>query len=171
MDRFSFWVILTALEALKFDKSLWLEVMQGGFNSLDNFLFTIHDFTNPNQSVLFNRLHGLNKTSLNFYLGTLKWLCNSELSVIPIPALYNPNSLPNKPDKTLEEKNSYPNKFKIVTKNCTASVLTINLKKIGTTPLELDKQIFNNKVIIVSNGSVTKQVTLYSHLDFIEITL
>ena len=44
MDRFSFWVMLTALEALKYDKDLWKEVMQGGFNTLDNFLFNLLDF-------------------------------------------------------------------------------------------------------------------------------
>ena len=33
MDRFSFWVMITALEALKIDKTLWRKVMQEGFNT------------------------------------------------------------------------------------------------------------------------------------------
>ena len=40
IDRFSFWIILCALEALKYNTELWKEVMQGGFNTLDNLLFT-----------------------------------------------------------------------------------------------------------------------------------
>src|SRR5699024_1694185 len=79
IDRFSFWVMLTALEALKHDTTLWDEVMQGGFNTLDNFLFTIKDFLKPNQSALFHRLYRLNSSSLNFYLETLKWLCQNEI--------------------------------------------------------------------------------------------
>lgn len=82
MDRFPFWVMLTALEALKYDKSLWLEVMQGGFNTLDNFLFTIEDFKTPYNSKLFNRLSQLNQPSLNYYLNKLKAFCSSDISAV-----------------------------------------------------------------------------------------
>lgn len=92
MDRFSFWVMITALEALKVDKTLWREVMQGGFNTGDNFLFTIQDFLNPNQSNLFNRLYNLNSASLNYYLDKLKWFCNSEYSVVTKPSLSGQSS-------------------------------------------------------------------------------
>src|SRR5690606_34082103 len=99
MDRFSFWVMLTALEALKHDKSLWLEVMQGGFNTLDNFLFTVHDFINPNQSKLFKKLYQINSSSLNFYLDKLKSFCNNDIALITRPQLESQslktNNLPN----------------------------------------------------------------------------
>jgi hypothetical protein len=179
MDRFSFWVMLTALEALKLDKTLWREVMQGGFNTLDNFLFTIQDFLNPNQSPLFNRLYKLNSTSLNFYLETLKWLCNSEYSVIPPPALYGNSSKTSKSIPLEHQKyvaNSQRidrtvsvNKYKIITNNGTASVLTSTFQRLGSTPLELDKQTYEGKVIIVSNGRESKRITLNSHQNLIEI--
>lgn len=179
MDRFSFWVMLTALEALKLDKTLWREVMQGGFNTLDNFLFTIQDFLNPNQSALFNRLYNLNSTSLNFYLETLKWLCNSEYSVIPPPALYgnsskSSKSIPSEHQKYVPNSQSIDrtvsvNKYKIITKNGTASVLTSTFQKLGSTPLELDKQTYEGKLILVSNGKETKRITLNSHQNLIEI--
>lgn len=179
MDRFSFWVMLTALEALKLDKTLWREVMQGGFNTLDNFLFTIQDFLNPNQSTLFNRLYKLNSTSLNFYLETLKWLCNSEYSVIPPPALYGNSpkyskSIPSEHQKYVPNSQNIDrtvsaNKYKIITNNGTASVLTSTFQRLGSTPLELDKQTYEGKLILVSNGKETKRITLNSHQNIIEI--
>lgn len=176
MDRFSFWVMLTALEALKIDKSLWREVMQGGFNTLDNFLFTIQDFLNPNQSALFNRLYKLNSSSLNFYLETLKWLCNSEYSVIPPPALYDNSSrsIPSEHQKYTPNGQSidgtvFPNKYKIITTNFTATVLTSTFQRLGSTPLELDKQTYEGKLILVSNGKETKRIRLSSHQNLIEI--
>jgi len=176
MDRFSFWVMITALEALKHDKTLWREVMQGGFNTLDNFLFTIQDFLNPNQSALFNRLYKLNSTSLNFYLETLKWLCNSEYSVIPPPALYgnSSKSIPSEHQKYTPNSQSIDrtvsaNKYKIITTNGTASVLTSTFQKLGSTPLELDKHTYEGKLILVSNGKETKRITLNSYQNLIEI--
>lgn len=179
MDRFSFWVMITALEALKLDKTLWREVMQGGFNTLDNFLFTIQDFLNPNQSALFNRLYKLNSSSLNFYLETLKWLCNSEYSVIPPPALYGNSSKSSKsipsehqkyaPNSQSIDRTVSANKYKIITINGTASVLTSTFQRLGSTPLELDKNTYEGKVIIVSNGKETRRITLNSHQNLIEI--
>ena len=182
MDRFSFWVMITALEALKFDKTLWREVMQGGFNTLDNFLFTIQDFLNPSQSGLFNRLYKLNSSSLNFYLETLKWLCNSEITVIPQPALHGNSSkssksipsehqkyVPDNSNSQTIDKTVSNNKYKIITNNGSASVLTSSFQKLGTTPLELDKDTYEGKLILISNGKETKRITLNSHQNLIEI--
>jgi hypothetical protein len=181
MDRFSFWVMITALEAIKVDKTLWREVMQGGFNTLDNFLFTIQDFLNPNQSKLFNRLYNLNSNSLNFYLDKLKYFCNSDYSSIENPVLSGSNfnysnSIPqehqkyapsNKVENTIATIVA-DNKYKIITNNGTASVLTSTFQKIGTTPLEIDKNLYKGKVLIVSNGKETKRITLNSQ-NLIEI--
>jgi len=182
MDRFSFWVMITALEALKVDKTLWREVMQGGFNTLDNFLFTIQDFLNPNQSNLFNRLYNLNSTSLNYYLDKLKWFCNSEYSVVTKPVLYGHSSsstnyiptdhqkyVPNISNSQTIDKSVSSNKYKIITNNGSASVLTSTFQKIGTTPLELDKNTYEGKLILISNGKETKRITLNSHQNLIEI--
>jgi len=179
IDRFSFWVMLTALEALKHDTTLWDEVMQGGFNTLDNFLFTIKDFLKPNQSALFHRLYRLNSSSLNFYLETLKWLCQNEISVIPPPALHG--NAEKKPESNPIEHQNYvsndkvvvnkisSNKYQIITKNGTASVLTSTFQKLGTTPIELDKNKYNGKMILISNGRETKRIKLDSFQSLIEI--
>lgn len=179
MDRFSFWVIVTALEALKIDKTLWREVMQGGFNTLDNFLFTIQDFLNPNQSVLFNRLYSLNSTSLNFYLETLKWLCYSDYDVVPAPSLYNnyfnSEMLIDKEQEILSiepqtiDRTVSDGKYKIITTNGIAFVRTSTFRSLGSTPLELDKTLYSGKLILVSNGKETKQITLNSWQNLIEL--
>jgi hypothetical protein len=182
MDRFSFWVIITALEALKVDKTLWREVMQGGFNTLDNFLFTIQDFLNPNQSNLFNRLYNLNSTSLNFYLDKLKWFCNSEYSVVTKPVLFgqftsstsyiptdHQKYVPNNSNSQTIDKTVSSNKYKIITNNGSATVLTSTFQKLGTTPLELDQDTYEGKLILISNGKETKRITLNSHQNLIEI--
>ena len=171
--------MITALEALKVDKTLWREVMQGGFNTLDNFLFTIQDFLNPSQSGLFNRLYKLNSSSLNFYLETLKWLCNSEISVIPPPALHGnfSKSIPSEHHKYIPDNSNSQtidktvsnNKYKIITNNGSASVLTSTFQKLGTTPIELDKDAYEGKLILISNGKETKRITLNSHQNLIEI--
>jgi hypothetical protein len=182
MDRFSFWVMIAALEALKIDKTLWSEVMQGGFNTLDNFLFTIQDFLNPNQSNLFNRLYNLNSTSLNYYLDKLKWFCISEYSVVTKPALSSQSSIstsyiptdhqkyvPNSSKSQTIDKTVSSNKYKIITNNGSAFVLTSTFQKLGNTPLELDKDTYEGKLIVISNGKETKRITLNSHQNLIEI--
>jgi len=176
MDRFSFWVMLTAIEAIKHEKFLWREVMQGGFNTLDNFLFTIQDFLNPNQSKLFKILYGIKSDSLNYYLDNLKSSCLGDYSDICKPALAEiitenilalkvPNSkYVESIDPTIDKKNisdSTPiDKYKIITRNGSAVVLSSTFQKIGTTPLLLDKNKFNNKLILISNGIETKRVHL-----------
>lgn len=182
MDRFSFWVMITALEAIKVDKTLWRGEMQGGFNTGDNFLFTIQDFLNPNQSNLFNRLYNLNSTSLNFYLDKLKWFCNIEYSVVTKPTLSSQSSssssyiptehlkyIPNSSNIQTIDKTVSSNNYKIITNNGSASVLTSTFQKLGKTPLLLDKSIYEGKVIIISNGKETKRITLNSFENLIEI--
>ena len=182
MDRFSFWVMLTALEALKIDKTLWREVMQGGFNTLDNFLFSIQDFLDPNQSPLFYRLYKLNSSKLNFYLDKLKWFCCSDYSVITKPTLVGKEIkqgieipmehnrlIPNKTNNEPIYKTVSSNNYKIISKNGSASILTSTFQRLGLTPLELDKNTYKGKVIIVSNGKETKRITLNSHQNLIEI--
>lgn len=183
MDRFSFWVMLTALEALKIDKTLWREVMQGGFNTLDNFLFTIQDFLNPNQSSLFNRLYKLNSTNLIFYLDKLKWFCCSDYSVIIKPILAGQEIvqgtkippehhrfIPNNTTNQSVDKSVSSNKYKIISNSGSASILTSTFQRLGSTPLELDKNSYVGKVILISNGKETKRVTLNSQQNLIEIT-
>jgi len=177
--------MLTALEALKIDTALWREVMQGGFNTLDNFLFTGQDFINPNQSLLFKRLYGLNSISLNYYLDKLKGFCIGEYTLISKPSLSDNVSffsppLNNIPKEHLEFDsidfdqatidNSIPiDKFKVITNNGSAFVLTSTFQKLGNTPLLLDKIKYEGKLILISNGKETKSVKLTSNENVIEV--
>ncbi len=167
MDRFSFWVMNTALEALQYDKTLWKEVMQGGFNNLDNFLFTIQDFLKPIQSTLFNRLIKINSPSLNFYVSTLKAVCNGTNLDIPKPSLYFENSKHLSVAQNLKTYNTP--KFQITTNCISAFVLSSSFTKLGSTPLELDKNTYEGKVILVSNGKETKRIMLYANLSLVEV--
>jgi hypothetical protein len=187
MDRFSIWVMLTALEALKYDKNLWLEVMQGGFNTLDNFLFSIQDFKNQENSKLFNRLFAINSTSLNYYLNELKSCCVKDISLVTKPILFkqtnNDGRIPEGHEKYTPVKNkNAPKKspiqepvrndmFKIISNNGEVTVLTSTFQKLGTTPLELEKVAFKGKTLIVSNGNTVKQIQLNSEMNLIEVNL
>jgi hypothetical protein len=162
IDRFSFWVILCALEALKFDKTLWKEIMQGGFNTLDNLLFVANDFSNPNQSKLFNRLERLNQPSLNFYLDKLKFaLYNSKIDKIHLfeeNESLEPNIL-----KNFEINTDYktPNQFvrlKITSSPSGASVRNNNFESIGITPLTLNKYDYINQEIKIIFGTKSKSI-------------
>jgi len=174
IDRFSFWVILTAIEAIKFDKNLWLEVMQGGFNTLDNFLFTMQDFLNPNNSLLFNRLYKLNSSTLNFYLDNLKFFCLGNISSVIKPEIFSQTSeirnliIPSEhlkyiPNLTIQEiAVKSGGNYKIQSNIENVTVLTSSFKKLGITPLELEKNEFEGKTILITNGIETKRITLNS---------
>lgn len=71
IDRFSFWLLLTAIEGIKYDKTLWNKDLNGGFNDEDNFLFKAKDLQYPQNSTLIQRLKGLQQPSVNFYLQQL----------------------------------------------------------------------------------------------------
>jgi hypothetical protein len=153
IDRFSFWVILCALESLKLDKTLWQGVMQGGFNTTDNFLFEGNDFSNPNQSKLFYRLYNLNQSSLNFYLENLKLALNS--STIKELKLFNNEEKMGSKEKTTDEiespipintpkVNEYK-RLKIESNPSGAIVKDQNYITLGKTPLSLNKYKFLNE--------------------------
>jgi hypothetical protein len=106
-------------------------------------------------------------------------LCNSEYSVIPPPALYG-NSPKSSKSSPFEHQKCVPNSqntdrsvstnaYKIITNNGTASVLTSTFQRLGSTPLELNKQTYEGKLILVSNGKETKRITLNSHQNLIVI--
>lgn len=181
MDRFSFWVMITALEALKYDASLWLEVMQGGFNTLDNFLFTSQDFTNPTQSKLFSRLYGLNQSSLKFYIDKLVSFCNVDVNNVAKVTLYANSQKATIATESIADQTSLPveninlhksvGMYKLISKGNPLNILTSTFQNLGTTPIELEKAIFKGKTIIVSNGSQVNQLFLSSDADVIEVSL
>jgi hypothetical protein len=177
IDRFPVWVMLTALEALRYDKTLWREVMQGGYNTLDNFLFVADDFIHPENSSLFKRLYSLNQPALNNYLDKLKTFCKGSFDSIEKPTLFNKsNGFMNISTKSIFQpyettKNSYlpDNKFRIITRGHTATVLTSTFQVIGKTPLELERSQYFGKVLVVTNGKSTKKININANSKVIEI--
>lgn len=89
IDRFSFWVLLTALEAYKMDAFLWQNSRQSDFNKEKQFLFTYADLGFPQQSSAFQLLKRYPSEALKFYTGKLLLFCNSSsLNNIEAPRLY-----------------------------------------------------------------------------------
>jgi hypothetical protein len=180
IDRFSFWVFITALEALKFDSSLWVSNVQGGHNTDDNFLFTIKDFLNPSQSNLFNRLSRINSPSLNFYIEKLKYFCSSDFAKVSAPELSkeilsndDSRDYGKRPEfqgeQTEDNINVPEGKFRVISNAGSLPILSTTFQKIGYTPIDLDKDQYAGKTLIVSNGRETKQVILRSQHNFYEI--
>lgn len=163
IDRFSFWVILCALEALKYDKSLWKEVMQGGYNTLDNVLFTGEDLRVFNSSALVTRLYSLQKQSLSFYLDKLNKFCNSSPNEVEPPCLAE--TFPSRPfvplPKVEEEVSTTSDGTFFITSNPSgAPVLTSMFKRLGSTPLYLDNAMYRGQTLIVSYGTQIKQIEI-----------
>jgi hypothetical protein len=92
-------------------------------------------------------------------------ISNSQSEIPTVHQKYVPTSTNNQIiDKTVSS-----NKYKIITNNGSASVLTSTFQKLGSTPLELDKATYEGKTILISNGEETKRITLNLHQNLIEI--
>ena len=179
VDRFPFWVMLCALEALKFDPSLWKEVMQGGFNTLDNFLFLRSDFVNPNTSKLIERLKNLRKSSIDFYLGKLISFNKSPIYDTELPEIYSDteeyipkSNFTNNESKfnvSPIEESELKKQFIIKCNKPGIKILSSNLEKIGSVPLELDKNQYSNQTVIATDGNQLKRIQLPPHKNIIHI--
>ncbi len=174
IDRFSFWVILCALEALKFDKTLWKEIMQGGFNTLSNMLFSASDFSNPNQSKLFNRLESLNQPSLNFYLEQIKIsLINSTVGQVKLfGQIENIDEelqiIENEKPSNIQSSNQIE-QVNITSFPTGASVRNKNFENIGRTPVKIDKSKYLNEEIKIIFGTKSKSIIVDEFSNEIEI--
>ena len=183
IDRFSFWVILCALEALKFDKTLWKETMQGGFNTLDNMLFVGGDFSNPNHSKLFQRISNLNQPSINFYIAKLQLSLNTS-NIDKLSFFGQENSLiDNVTDESDNENNTTgkidPSKgnntnqyarLKITSSPSGASIRNKDFASIGNTPLTINKYEYINEEIKIISGTKSKTRTINEFSSDIHIT-
>jgi hypothetical protein len=160
MDRFSFWVLLCAIEALKFDKRLWEETTQGGFNTLDNVLFVGSDFSNPSESKLFNRFHNLNQPSLNFYIDKIKLALNT--SNIDKLIIYGQSeNIKERPPVTKSKASSVNYlPIHILSIPSGASVRDEDFKNIGNTPITLDRNKFLNTSIKIILGTELKSIVI-----------
>lgn len=107
IDRFSFWVFITALEAFKIDPSLWLNAKKNGFDKKEQILFTYRSLAFPEQSGIFQILRGYKNAVLNFYLDKLGSFCvASSLDQIESPQLYKRKSAHYASDKQRNARES-----------------------------------------------------------------
>ncbi len=178
MDRFSFWLILTALEAIKFDKNLWSKDINLGFNDGDNFLFRAKDLQNPNVSPLVKKLRNINQPSLNFYLDKL--LSDSHSPKRDEVALFDKNSnvvvsytAEKKPVSALLEPSSPATPVENLSAPIDDTVFSIDSDPsnatvycdgvvLGVTPISLNVGQYSNKKIALSYGSSRKSFYLNS---------
>jgi hypothetical protein len=163
IDRFSFWVILCAIEALKYDKNLWNEIMQGGFNTGSNLLFIGDDFKYFNNSRLVKKLYSFNKSSLNFYLNKLNQFCNFSPEIVEFPAIFVDSNNGNELEINQSE-------IEIISNPKGAIVLTSLLQRIGCTPIKIEKEKYLNKTLIISFANQINQVKILRNTKIIELT-
>lgn len=173
VDRFSFIVILTAIELLIHDKTLWNSPLQNGFNSLDNLLFSARDFQNPITSKLIQRARNLNSISVNFYLQQLIDAINCDFSRIKEPKIFVQNAhethVSQASTADVEPTELVPPGLIRIHSNVTAVVLN-GLSPLGQTPIDLDKSTFVGRELIISNGrGDIKRITIKSTDKLIEI--
>jgi len=71
-DRFSFWVLLTAVEALKLLPALWKE---REIRAPRHLLFTLADLARPAESAFIQQLKSYHAPALDFYLSQLEQWC------------------------------------------------------------------------------------------------
>lgn len=158
IDRFSFWAILTALEAIKFDKTLWNKDMQGGFNDEDNFLFKAKDLENPHSSPLISRLRGLRRDSVDYYLNEL--LSDNNSPKRKALTLF-------KEDISIHTVRKKEIKSSVIQSIKTIDTFTINSepngakvfcggKELGITPIELPVGDYHSKMIRLSKNEYSK---------------
>ena len=87
IDRFSIWLILTAIEAVKYNNDFWERISDGGFNDGSNFLFRYEDLNNTTNSKLFSKLLDSPNSSVKEYATILSKFCNSSIEEVISPIL------------------------------------------------------------------------------------
>jgi hypothetical protein len=154
MDRFSFWVLLTGIEALKNDANLWSNISHGGFNTSDNILFTPTDFINPDDSRLFKKLKLISSNRLQKLVQRLiSFTRYSDLKHIESPGLFFKQI-----DKTTEGvisdqiiRNDIGNSIKIFSDSVTVNVYNPLLKLIGVLPFKVMLPAASDLVLVENN--------------------
>ncbi|WP_234109958.1 hypothetical protein [Chryseobacterium sp. R2A-55] len=161
IDGFSFWLMVTALEALKFDKTLWNKDMSGGFNDGDNFLFRAKDIATPHASILVSRLRNLRQPSVDYYLDKL--LSNtsspsrSELKLYGNAIqLHKPTTVTlSKINETTQVRTKDEQAYFTIdadVPNANVFFNSVSGLKLGTTPLKLSLDNASRLIIIEKNG-------------------
>ena len=175
MDRFSFWLIITALEAIKFDKNLWSKNIGTGFNDGDNFLFRAKDLQSPNTSPLIKKLRSINQPSLNFYLDKLlsdsyspkrdKVALFDEKGSVTTTSRVNTEGTvsegPKKPTTSVGQNfTSNHNMVFSIDSDPSNAAVYCNGVMLGVTPISLNIAQYSNKRIDLSYGTTKKSFYL-----------
>jgi len=139
IDRFSIWILITGLEALKQDPQLWTQPERFGYRTDENFLFTFRDLLNPEKSRLFQHLTSYKNEALQYYVRQLETFCAaSSLDAITKPEIYKstvriPAQEEHKPGITIPQK-----LFSVEIKTIPSGRdVLVNGTKKGITPLRL----------------------------------
>ncbi len=169
MDRFSIWVILSALEILKFKPEFWNTSLNGGFNNGDNFLFTLSDFQNPASSKLFDTINSMNIASISFYTNKLRTFCFGNIDNIDMPMMFNQNNDHN--HNIINESTIDLSESTILITSNVDNTFALNgaLQKIGNLPLSLYYSTYLNKTITLSTGSKFKRITIDHYVKVIHV--
>jgi hypothetical protein len=170
MDRFSFWVMVTALEALIWDINLWKSTVHGGFNNDSNMLFTRKDFQNPQASRLFSVL--LNSGNVELIEMTRK-LVSFSLGSFNLVSSFNDRgiilSLPD-PIAVIESIEIAESGIILVKSTPQgAPVFSSLLNKLGNTPLKLSRTEYVGKTIIVNSCGVNKRIEITRNVQVYEV--
>jgi len=178
IDRFSFWVLLATLEAVKVSADIWQHMQQGGYNREHSF-FSVSDFSDPDISPLFQKLRAYNSEALNFYLDALiTFSRSSNLNAIEKPVLYKTSFVlptheiakptPITPEIVVEK----PKHFEVEIKTIPSGKdVLVNGAKKGITPLRLNvlKKDFNHVEILNDSEKtlvpISEKNTIYE-IDF-----
>ena len=172
IDRFSIWVMLTTLEAVKTDQAIWQNIEQGGFNN-EHSLFTASDFYNPNNSRTIQKLKGYKNADLDYYLDKIiRFSQYSDLKAIERPGVFKDASgipfthqkwvVPPSPvPESLPESDELWKRFEIEIKSIPSGkdVMVYGIKK-GITPLRLSLLKKDFEHVEVINGSQKTRVPI-----------
>ncbi|MFL5740600.1 MAG: hypothetical protein ACJ75B_10315 [Flavisolibacter sp.] len=175
MDRFSVWILLTGLEALKHQPSLWKDGDAQSRERDTNFLFTVRDLIYPGQSKLFQKLRSFNQPALNFYTEKLIGFCQlTDLDRIDKPQIFREGAKQETalPIRTEEKAPPVESSFDVEIKTIPAGkdVLVHGVKK-GITPLRLALSKKDFPHVAVSNGSALRPVGIREEVQSYEIDL
>ncbi len=181
IDRFSIWVMLTTLEAVKTDQAIWQNIEQGGFNN-EHSLFTASDFFNPNNSRTIQKLKGYKNADLEFYLDKIiRFSQYSDLRAIERPGLFkDPSGIPVTHQKWavpptpapefVPESEELWKRYEIEVKTIPSGkdVMVYGIKK-GITPLRLSLLKKDFEHVEVVNGGQKTIVPIHEEKKIYEI--
>ena len=175
VDRFSIWVMLTALEAIKVEPELWTNPERTGFNPSRNLLFTFRDLISPGSSRLFQVLKELKSDALPFYTDQLIRFCQIQhLDSIDKPVLFGGAKTQPVRSKPIEKEQPQPAEtavaFEIKSVPAGKDILVRGLKK-GITPSRITIMPAEFDAVVIADGNEQVKVPVTPGIFSYEVTL